>query len=219
MKDLVTYINEAVEFEKVNNLVIVSLVRRENIDLSKLSKEDFIKLIKEDFAIACKEYDKLMAPINTSNRETFIKNSVERAVKYAETKYKRAKYKEKYIENARKNAENAHLYNESSKNLFFDLKPNPGSMSIPEVCIIRHSSTDETLSKAYDEMQKDKYFKRGTGWAFKYSTRSEEKPILTCRPYIDILLDETSREEQKRDGEILAQAIDNFYSKSNYWGD
>ena len=55
---------------------------------------------------------------------------------------------------------------------------------------------------------------------FKYESNKMDK-IWTYgfRPYVDLLLDETSRQEQKRDTERLYKAMDQFYADSNYWGD
>ena len=62
-------------------------------------------------------------------------------------------------------------------------------------------------------MIKSKYFKKGTGQAFKYTATSEEQPNFNFRPYVDILLDESSRTEQKRDEERLNKNI-RIYKRS-----
>ena len=218
MKDLKTYLTEAVEIEKANNEVIITLVRRE-CDLAELSEEDFIKFIQEDFNKACEEYDKLVAPLNLKNRKDHVESAVKWAEQMAAKKYKSERGRNKYIETARKNAEERVLYTYSSKQLFFDMKPDYSSNSIPDCCIIKHSSNESTLKNAYKELLKSKYFKKGTGWAFKYTAKSEEQPVASFRPYVDILLNESGRAERQRDTERLNRAIDNFYSNTNYWGD
>ena len=75
MKDLKTYLTEAVEIEKANNEVIITLVRRE-CNLAELSEKDFIKFIQEDFNKACEEYDKLVAPLNLKNRKDHVESAV-----------------------------------------------------------------------------------------------------------------------------------------------
>ena len=50
---------------------------------------------------------------------------------------------------------------------------------------------------------------------YKYQANSKENPTYCFRPYIDLLLDESSRAEQKRDGETLTAAVKDFYSNTN----
>lgn len=220
MKSLTNFINEAIEWEEPENngYGVVTLVRRENLKLSKITKEDFVKFIKEDLKEAIKEYANICKPINDKRKNDYIEDQVKAATKFAEKKWKTEKKRKEYIENIRKNAESQKLYFEESDRIFFDLKPDKGRMGIPQCCIISKKSKDADLEDAYDEMMHSKYFKRGTGWAFKYESLGKNRPYA-FRPYIDILLDETSREEQRRDEESLANAVQNFYANSNYWGD
>lgn len=58
------WIKESVEFEKKDKgdndkYIIVTLVKRENVDCANISKEDFIKFILEDLHTAIDEYHKM----------------------------------------------------------------------------------------------------------------------------------------------------------------
>jgi len=220
MKDIKTYILEAAEWEqtKESGYGVMTLIRREDLDLSTISEEDFIKFILEDYNKAVEEYAKICKPLNDKKIEDNIEREVKQSIKFAEKKWKTEKKRTEYVENIRKNAKEKKLFLEDPKRIFFDLKPDKGQMGIRQECIINASSNEKTLKIAYEEMQKSKYFKRGTGWAFKYDAYGKDKNY-SFRPYIDILLDESSREEQKRDEETLSNAIASFYANSNYWGD
>ena len=225
MKDLVTYINENVEFDIIktehSEYGVVTLVRRENVDCANISKEDFVKFIGEDLKNAVDEYAKIVKPINDQHKKDLIERDVKAAIKFAEKKWKTQKKRDEYIENARKNAEAKKWYLDDPNRIFFDFKPDKGKQGISDVCILRGEGTnDKQLERCYDELQESKYFKRGTGWAFKYESSSKDKiSTYSFRPYVDLLLNESDKAEQQRDEENLAASIKAFYANSNYWGD
>ena len=220
MKNLQSYIIESIEWEQTreSGYGVMTLVRHENLDLSSLSEEDFIKYMLEDFNQAVEEYSKICKPLNDKRIADNIEREIKQAIKFAEKKWKTQKKRDEYIENIRKNAQEKKWYLEDPKRIFFDLKPDKGNMGIRQECIIDSKSNEKTLKIAYEEMQKSKYFKKGTGWAFKYDAYGKDK-AYSFRPYIDILLDENDRAEQKRDEENLSNAISDFYANTNYWGD
>lgn len=226
MKNLNNYINEAVEFELIKTEYreygVVTLVRRENVKCSSLSKEKFVKMILEDLHNAIEEYGKIIKPLNDERLKTYIERDIKQAEAYAEKKWKTQKKRDEYVENAKKNAETKKWYLDDYKRIFFDFKPDKGNMGIAQECILNVKTDEKQLEKCYEEIKNSKYFKKATGWAFKYESHgiNKEKPgYYSFRPYVDLLLDETSREEQKRDAETLAQAVKDFYANSNYWGD
>lgn len=218
MKSLVEYIREQLEVENGRNgYKIVTLVRRENIDLANISEENFVKFIKEDFKKAVDEYTNVVKPYNEKRIAELIERDVNLAIKFAEKKWKTEKKRNEYVENIRKNAEQKKWYVENPERIFFDFKPTP-AMGISSNCIIDKSSSDDTLKRAYEELKKDKYFTRGKGWAFKYETSDEKNPY-SFRPWIDVLLSDNDKEEQKRDEENLTKAVEDFYKDTKYWGD
>ena len=177
-------------------------------------------MIAEDLNTAIEEYSKIVKPLNDERLKEFVEREVEMATKFAEKKWKTQKKRDEYIENARKNAQDKKWYLEDPKRIFFDFKPDKGNMGIPAVCILKANSDENQLGRCYDEIKNSKYFKNATGWAFKYESHSKEKiTTYAFRPYVDLLLDETSREEQKREEENLTKSVQSFYSNSNYWGD
>lgn len=225
MKSITDYINESIEFDIVDSYYgktgIVTLVKRENVDCENLSKEDFVKMMKEDLDKAVEEYGVICKKISDEKREEYVKRIKKEAIEYAEKRYKRDSYKERYIQNAIKNAENAKIFWERADDIFFDFKPDKGENGINEVCILRAKKTDEKqLEKCFDVVSKSKYFKKATGWAFKYESHDKEKiSVSAFRPYVDLILDEDTRAQQKRDEDHLRDAIADFYKDTNYWGD
>ena len=225
MKNIVSYIRESIEIEKSNKFgensdyVTVTLVRRENLDLSLISKEDFIKFILEDYNKAVKEYDNIIKPLNDKRRKQLIENDVNIAIKFAEKKWKTEKKRTEYVENIRKNAEAKEWYMDKADRIFFDCKPDKGDMSINQDCIFDKNTNEKQLERAYNILMESKYFKKGTGWAFKYDASSKDHLYYSFRPYVDILLNESDRAEQKRDEETLNKSVENFYKNTNYWGD
>ena len=223
MKNLVEYINEAVEFEKLKNgYNLVTLVSREDVDCANISKEDFIKFIKEDLTTAIAEYKKICEPLDKEAFDRFVENERIKATKYAETKWKTEKKRQEYVDNIVKNCEERKNYfNSRADNVFFDFKPERhASQGIPQVCILGKDSDKKQLGRCYDEIFDNKYFKKATGWKFKYETDNEDKPgFYAYRPYVDVILDESTSAERKREEDNLTKAIEDFYSHSNYWGD
>lgn len=224
MKDIKNYINEAVEFELIKTEYreygVVTLVRREDVDCSTISKEEFIKLMGEDLHNAIEEYGKIIKPLNDERLKQYIENDIKQAERFAEKKWKSQKKRDEYIENARKNTESKKYYLDDYKRIFFDFKPDKGDMGISYDCILDIKTDDNQLSKCFDKIKDSKYFKKATGWVFKYESNSKDKiGYYSFRPYIDLLLDENSKAEQKRDAEQLAKSVQDFYTNSNYWGD
>lgn len=217
MKGISEYIKEQLEVENGSHgYKVVTLVRRD-VDLSSISESDFIDFIIADYKEAVHEYAKIMDTYNENNKKEHIENEVKAAIKYAEKKWKTEKKRNEYVETIRKNAETKQWFMENPEDIHFDLKPSP-SQSILQDCIISKKSNKDTLKKAYAEVKKDSYFTHGTGWAFKYETIDADKPYA-FRPWIDILLDESDRAEQKRDQQNLDNAVNDYYKDTNYWRD
>lgn len=221
MKDITSFIKESIDIEKskIGTYVTVTLVKRENLDLSTITKKQFVKYMLEDFNKAVAEYDKIITPLNELRRKELIDSEVKAAISYAEKKWKTEKKRNEYVENIRKNAEAKEWYMQKADRIFFDCKPDTGKMSITSDCVFNKNTDEKQLGRAYENLKKSKYFTRGTGWAFKYEAHSKTNLYYSFRPYVDILLNETDRAEQLRDAEMLRKSVDDFYKNTNYWGD
>lgn len=226
MKKLVDYINESVEFEKIKStfgreMGVVTLLRHEDIDCANLSKEEFVSLMKKDIAKAIEEYTSICKDYNEKAIVNLIERTKKAAIEYAEKKYKRQSSRDKYVENAIKNAEASKMYLSNPDKIFFDFWPEKGSNDgTPTVCILSKDTDKHQLAKCYDKLKDSKYFTGATGWVFKYESQNKDSvSIYSFRPYVDVIIDDNLRAEQVRDEKRLADAIERFYSGSNYWGD
>lgn len=226
MKNLTDFITEKLEFEKskINGWFTVVLYRHEDLDLANMTQEEFVKLIKEDIKKASDAYD---ADVRTLRQKELDKLASERAdrmikdaQKYAAEKWKTEKRREQYIQTIRDNIAKGLLVTKAEGVGFFDLKPDPTEMGINSNCIFYLDKlTDKQLAKAFDAVKNNKYFKKGTGWVFKYETDNKEIPVPHFRPWIDVILGDNDSTERERERQHHEQSIQDFYKDTKYWGD
>lgn len=219
MKNLNTYLNEAIEITRKDDnsdYRIVTLVKRENIDCANISEEDFCKYIIEDIKEAADTYKKEVKRDLDRIKQENLPEMTKKFTEIADKRYKRASYKKKYIDQAIEN----YLKNPFEHTLsFVDFDVDPGYNGIPGSCILKPDTIDEkAAANCYAEVADNKYFKRATGWAIKY-VASERTLVSSFRPYVDLIADETVKQEMEADKQRLAGAIDRFYKNTNYWGD
>lgn len=93
-------------------------------------------------------------------------------------------------------------------------------MSISSDCIITRKSLgdDNQHRRMYKKLKDSKYFNKATGWAFKYEASKDS--LASCfRPWVDLDLNESARQQIAADKKKLSDDIERFYAGSNYWGD
>lgn len=219
---LSNYIAESIKVEDKpgsSNYKIVTLYERE-VDCSKLTEDDFVSMMTEDVKAACDAYNEYVKKDREESKQAYINRMVANARKFAESKWKTEKRRQLHLDDAiaKANAEVASKHWNKGIDSF-DFKPDERENSIPEVCIIRPEKMDETkLRKCFNELCAGPYFKKALGWKFKYEA-SKNGWGYAFRPYIDMILDESTAAEREADKEHLADSIARFYSNSNYWGD
>ena len=223
MKNLKDYILENIEESpsKIGsgNYRTITLKKRTGIDCSKISKEKFIKLMSEDYDEAIKIGNGLLDKEYEESRDKRIEKVRKNAEEYANSKWKRDSKKKEYIENAIKNEfsrERNHWHDFSS----FDFDSSFGRRD--GATVIRKEYKESDFGHIYDNLVNDKYnyefFKDSIGWAFKYT--AEKNNYRNCfRPWIDLIVSDSKKEEIEKNKEHLAASIERFYSNSNYWGD
>jgi len=221
MQPLINYVREAVQIDKTSKgYRTVTILRHEDIDIPNLSKEEFIRLMKEDLQKAQAEYSKLVAPENERSKQRYIEYRLNDARNFAERKWKTERKRQEYIKNAEERIRKEAERFGSSDDMFWDFKPHVDN-GIPGVCILRADTGDNQLARCYEEWVTSKWWKKGTGWAFKYECR--DKSLISCfRPWIDLLMDESSTAERKREQQNLDQAIADWYASvpsGGYTGD
>ena len=215
MKSINCYIQEAIDVEKSDNgFDTITLITRDNVDCSKLSKEDFIKFMSEDIL----EANKIYKEENKQNdKEAFDRELNWRKrefIKYAEKKWKTDKKREEYVETALKNLK---LQPKESKLTRIDIESGDISplKSVPSINI---DNLNTDLSNAYDIISKKDIFIEATGWKIKYSAMPNST-IASFYPYVYFIVSDSKRKEIEDEKKRLANNIINFYKDTNYWGD
>ena len=193
------------------------MTRRENIDCSNISEEDFCKFISEDIKLAAKIYDEENEKQDAKNAEERLEKHKKQIIEYANQRYKRESNRKKFIDVA---IAIANLKENPFKNTltFVDFDVTPRENSISSVCILHPDKIEEEAPICYKEIKDNKYFKRATAWAIKYEAM-EGSVTAAFRPFVELIGDDLLKDEMQQDREILKASIEKFYSKSNYWGD
>lgn len=217
MKNITEFINEAFETEKsrISGYRNIILTRRENIDCSNISEEDFVKFMTADLKEAARIYEEEAGKEEAKNVERRLEQRKQQIIDYANKKYKRESNRKKYIDNALQNLKENPFKRTLS---FVDFDVTPWENGISGNCILHPDKGEEEVAKCFKEIKDNKYFKRATGWAIKYEAR-EGSVFSAFRPFVDLIGDDLLKSEMQQDRERLAAAIERFYSGSNYWGD
>ena len=197
---------------------IICLFKHEGLDLANMTKEEFIKTMSEDLDKAKANYEELMKEPMRKARAEYLIRERERAIKFAQSKWKTEKRQNKYIDEMMYKAGESDNYL-NIKTIWFDIKPDKGQMGIAGCCSLYPGDSESKLSRCFDEIKDSKYFRGGLGWIFRYEGRSMKFPISCGRPDIDIILPEDLVKKQKEDGEKLSAAISKFYEGTKYFGD
>ncbi len=194
-----------------------------NVEIAKLSKEEFVAKMSEDitnaintYQVMCDEYNKV-AEVETTNR------NLERFYKEAEklfTEFKR--------ESTRQRKRDAYVNEKMSKyNIFyklsgisyFDLDCEPGKNGLSGSCCISFNNMMDILPRTYEYLKDNKYFKGAIGWKLGYDESSCHKGFCSTRPQIYLTLPVELEIQFNAEASKLAQAIADFYRDAKYFGD
>lgn len=183
-------------------------------------KDAFIHILGNHIRLAARLWDEKHKPeAIIRETEVFIKRyntTRDSALKVAQKKWKTEKKQTEYV-----NAELAKYCEKNSKRIatggnyhgieYFDFDLQPGTNGINGVCILDVNATDEQLSKCYDYIKDNKYFKAAEGWQFEYDGSG--------RPQIKLILPKEMQQMYDEAKESLARAISKFYEGCTYFGD
>lgn len=201
----------------------ITLVTR-NIDCSTITVEEFVKAMFSDFLEAEEKYNDLYIPEweawKVKSFESHMKWARERAIKFAEKKWKTEKRRNLFIESEVKKAcESFNLSNYYDSLSFFDFDVNPGHNGISGNCCISYRElTPQALERCFNEVKDNKYFKKAKGWMLTYNTY-EDSYRSNSRPQIKLIVDPKTEAQMKKDAQDLADSIYKFYENCHYWGD
>ena len=215
MEPLASYINEAVTINTDGYYRTVTLLRHENIDCPNLTQEEFIELMHADLEKALDEYKNTIHGEVIQNHKDYVARRTKEAEEFAAKKWKTDKRREEYVKRAIFNAEND-KWSLREAGIFFDFQPDV-SQGIPGVCILTPDSDDNHLARCFEEQAKTKWWKKATGWVFKYEC-GKNSLRHSFRPWIELIMDESSSAERKREQEALDNAISAWYGgQAGHW--
>lgn len=213
--------NQKAYFEiERENYPVICLFKHEGLDIANMTKEEFVKIMSKDLMNAQANYEDLMREPLRKARAEYLVSERERAIKFAQSKWKTEKRQNKYVDEMMSKAEASSNYTNTNLNkIWFDINPDKGQLGIVGCCSLYPGDPEDKLSRCFDEIKDSKYFRGGFGWVFRYEGRSMKFPISCGRPDIDILLPEDLAKQQKEDGEKLDAEIEKFYKGTKYFGD
>ena len=201
----------------------ITLVSR-NIDCSTITAEEFVKTMFSDFLEAEEKYNDLYIPEweawKVESFKRHMKWARERAIKFAEKKWKTEKHRNLFINTEVKKAcESYKLPNYYDKLSFFDFDVNPGHNGLSTNCCISYRElTPQALERCFNEVKDNKYFKKANGWMLTYSAH-DDSYRSNSRPQIKLIVDPETEAQMKKEAQDLANSINDFYKNCHYWGD
>ena len=145
----------------------ITLVKRENINCSSMTEDEFVKMMFSDILEAEENYNDIYCSDYVSGIISFFYKNLNwartRAQKYAEKKWKTEVKRNGYVRQALKDIRKKFTYkNEYYAGIsFFDFDVNPGSMGISSNCVLSiNNLTFYKLRKCFEEIKNNEYFKR-----------------------------------------------------------
>jgi len=180
------------------------------IDCSKISEQEFIDAMSADVKNATEIYKtiywSLEEKIHFSNVERQKKSIVNIAKQYAEKKWKTEKKRQQYIDEQLANFKEPEIWHTNLTYLDFNIEPN--NMGISDDCIIRVANLN-LLSRCFNKIKDNKYFKQAKGWILETGSR----------PQIKLILPESVEKKFMQEAKNLADSVYDFYKNTKYFGD
>jgi hypothetical protein len=202
----------------------ITLIKRENVNCSSITEDEFVRMMFSDMLEAEEKYNDLYIPEwEAAKVKSFFQNLTwahKRATNFAEKKWKTEKKRTAYIESEVAKARKEYKMSDFYYNLsFFDFDVNPGKMGISGNCCISYKElTPAKLSRCFEAVKDNKYFKKASGWKLTYE--ADNNSYRTCfRPHIKLIVDAETEAQMKKDAEDLTESVRNFYKGCTYWGD
>ena len=202
----------------------ITLVKRENINCSTISVDDFVRMMFSDILEAEEIYNDLYCPEYVEsiirNFNNYIGYYRKHAISYAEKHWKTEKKRNEYINKEVTNARNK--FNRDSFYYgisFFDFDVHPESNGISgDCCISINKMTFDSLRRCFELIKDNYYFKNATGWKLEYKC-SDYDHHSCFRPHINLIMPEDVKAKYEQAEKDLTESIRKFYEGCTYWGD
>lgn len=197
----------------------VILHKVEGVNLSSITKEEFIDLMKNGLAVACEKYGNLTNDEINEYIENNISDYAAVVLRDLRKKYKKESTVQKYfaekMEGRREAVEKHYSYD---RNISFTCWPGPHH-GVPGVTMgLSNKSTEHSIENAFSALSENEWFRKGTGLMFKYGC-NKNTHLSFCGGIVEVLMNE----EDKAAADAAQKAIDddiaNFYKGCRYCGD
>lgn len=202
----------------------ITLVKRENVNCSSITEDEFVRMMFSDILEAEETYNKLYCPDYVASivrrYEYILRSTRDRAIKYAEKKWKTDKKRNEYITNEVANAKknfNIDSYYDDLSFFDFDVHPETNGLS-GDCCISINRMTFDTLRRCFNSVKDNYYFKNSLGWKLEYKC-NETNHSVSFRPHINLIMPEDVEAKYHKAEEDLTESVRKFYEGCTYWGD
>ena len=202
----------------------ITLVKRENVNCSSITEDEFVRMMFSDILEAEDTYNNLYCPDYVAGIirrfESNLQSTRNRAIKYAEKKWKTDKKRNEYVTNEVTNAKknfnmNSYYYDLS----FFDFDVHPESNGLSgDCCISINRMKFDTLRRCFNSVKDNYYFKNSLGWKLEYECH-ENTHSVSFRPHINLIMPEDVEAKYRKAKEDLTESVRKFYEGCTYWGD
>lgn len=207
----------------MNDYRTITLTSR-NINCSNITADEFISAMFSDFLEAEEKYNELYIPEWEASKVKHYFSHINYIRKWAtgiaEKKWKTEKRRNLFIESevekARKNYKIDDFYYDLS---FFDFNVEPWRNGLSGDCCISYNElTPAKLLRCFEHVKNNKYFKKATGWKLTYEASNNSYQV-SFRPHIELITDDETAAQMKKDAEALTESVRKFYDGCTYWGD
>lgn len=200
----------------------IILHKIEGIDLSKISEEEFISIMNEALSTACKKYTNLVTDEVNERMEKSYSGYAATVMKTLKAKYARQSTIDKHfaqkMEGRREQIEKFYSYD---RYISFTCWPGP-HQGVPGVTMgLSIKTTDYNLKNAFAALSENEWFRKGTGFLFRYSC-NKISYVSSCGGEIEILMNEKDKAAEKAGQKAIDDAITAYYANKRpgeYCGD
>ena len=188
-------------------------------DLNNITEDRFVEFMADQLAIAAKKYRDIVvdeiAAIKAAKRAAHL----EQTVAILKRKYIRQSTIDKHAaEEMDKFDKNLENWYKNADSISFTCWPGPHHGTPGLVTGLSEHSSIEALKRAYQELVKNEWFKKGTGLVFKYNCNKENHLANPC-PQIDVALSEADEAAAIAGQKAIDDDITRFYANCRYCGD
>lgn len=220
MKPLYEYINETLIKNRNSDGEEVIYAMREGIDLKSITEEEFVQMMMEDAKDAYESYKQNHKIVDQilRQRERYIKTQTDRAIKYAESKWKTEKKRQEYIEKAKelimKEVDNQWFNRDRGacfRALTYISNSHPGCADVNAVDL-----RERDLKSLLNELRRSEWWVGATGWKFTARSWKDDR----CNGlYIEPISKSFSWDKYREEWQRVTDAISSWLSDLKYFGD